>query len=331
MSSDEAVKVPEIRRELCARYLHVASQCAACAMVCPAKAVIGADGRPVIRKDLCSGCGACAAACPQGALVIPEETASAVQTEGSDAVIVCREAKTEEEAPKVPCIASADLTLLAELYASGVRSITAYTGKCASCARGGALKAWRIVKESAERLFPDLVIREEMRASRLDLGKRLFFRGFLRRAADAGSVNDPGALLNELLALEERKSVPEKQRRLIAALRASEKAEGSAFNREALAEIFAKPSVSENCTGCGLCARFCPTGALKFREKKGTLTVVASGCTVCGICSGLCFRKALDFAAADPETFLSDTEELLYSRDEGGGAASGYLNMQNWH
>ncbi len=50
---------------------------------------------------------------------------------------------------------------------------------------------------------------------------------------------------------------------------------------------FADVAIDETCTGCGLCATFCPTGAIEFRSdgKYFTLFFAIQDCVACGLCA----------------------------------------------
>jgi NADH-quinone oxidoreductase subunit F len=53
-----------------------------------------------------------------------------------------------------------------------------------------------------------------------------------------------------------------------------------------------KYSISKECTGCGTCAKVCPTNAIKG-EKKQTHQILAELCSKCGSCVDVCKVNAV--------------------------------------
>jgi ferredoxin len=86
---------------------------------------------------------------------------------------------------------------------------------------------------------------------------------------------------------------------------------------------------AESCTGCGQCARVCPTGALALRRKEVeiTLTYAAPSCIGCGFCVEVCPEAAAQVLRVHSETnanILSRGRVVVYedrhARCEGCGA-----------
>ncbi len=53
-----------------------------------------------------------------------------------------------------------------------------------------------------------------------------------------------------------------------------------------------KPVISGECRGCGICAKYCPEGAITIQ--KGKKTIDYDLCKGCGICARVCPFKAIE-------------------------------------
>lgn len=75
-----------------------------------------------------------------------------------------------------------------------------------------------------------------------------------------------------------------------------------------------------SCVLCGLCARRCPTGALKVDRASGTWTVDRSACLQCGNCVNGCPKKSLALVPAaghaDVETYTKTTATAAPAQTE---------------
>jgi ferredoxin len=52
-------------------------------------------------------------------------------------------------------------------------------------------------------------------------------------------------------------------------------------------------SINENCNGCTLCVKACPTGAITG-QKKGVHVIAVEKCIKCGACKSVCKQDAID-------------------------------------
>ncbi len=66
----------------------------------------------------------------------------------------------------------------------------------------------------------------------------------------------------------------------------------------------------DKCSACGLCARFCPTGALKMvaDESHFVLALLLAACIDCGICALICPDDAVSFRYEAAAAVLANTE-----------------------
>lgn len=318
-----------VRNELCLRTRHRKSACLRCSSVCPTGAISLRDGL-VFAADRCSGCGACATRCPSGALSAAHPTDEALHAliarhaQHSGTVVFACEAHLKrhpEDRPcvvAVPCIARVDESILVGAALAGASSVTLIDAACAACPQGclsrhaatmvatanGLLQRWGYPAAAAvggrpagARPLPPAD--DEPKG----LSRRAFFTAFRKTPADpaaasqAGSVapgqrsENPGARLG---FDGQPRVVPQRLRRLVDDLRR--------LGREPRAEPFESElwgavSVSAGCSGCGICAEVCPTGALTVREpgQGGDWALLLDGahCSQCGLCADVCFPQAL--------------------------------------
>lgn len=313
----------------CLNLRHLRAGCRECADHCPTGAI---RWSPKLRAEPydCSQCGACAAACPAGALEVQERAwqerlarISQAVREGGQLLLACplhlkgdRSLRRRTDLVEVPCIGAVDAWELIAAINFGARAVWLLDNRCSRCSYraahalaaravgrvAGVLKAWgrsEVVELRAE--VPSL---PEGRA-RWGLGGLLPSRGpkvqeelasrnvkpVREEASEQPSRTDQG--------LPQR--VPAFHRRWIAFLeRLGPPA--SAGPEPTFPEV----TVSDQCTGCGMCAYFCPTGALQTREEAGETELLfnAQVCTACGLCAGLCYQKAIGIGAGSPQTTL---------------------------
>ena len=73
----------------------------------------------------------------------------------------------------------------------------------------------------------------------------------------------------------------------------------------------------EQCSACGMCAVFCPTGALKKSDERpedgvgSYLEFQAFDCANCRMCADVCMKKCLTVSSEVPADELFDFEPRL--------------------
>lgn len=338
----EALKAPAVTvtSERCARYRHKASTCEYCLGVCPAHAVsFDPLNAPAIDEEACTGCGACASVCPTGALEhanpddreVEADIAMSVEMNGA-VTFACARAGDVPGAIRVPCLATVDVPFVLEALSRGASSVHLISGDCDSCssrqagwlgqtmADMAASLASALGREGAVTLTVSGASEEEAAAGPA-LSRRAFLLALSGRGADAGArvarailprgdareAPDPRLVRSEFL-----KHVPTSRLRLTSALVSLAEARDAALE----GFLFSLPAVDEEqCRGCAMCAKCCPTGALAA-ERDGdtfTLTFDAAICTSCYLCEDVCGKDAITrseglasaiFAAAEPYTVV---------------------------
>jgi ferredoxin len=288
----EYVAVPSIEPSRCVAH----RGCRACVEACPRGAITFSDAAISIDAARCDPCGLCTSACPVEAVVDPTVTPAQLDAQvralldpsvgppGPRGILfTCRrsrlaEAKAGWYPVELPCTGMAPASwLLAPLLL------------------GAAAVGVRLCGVSGCPLGRDEVVRDRVAFSRRLLGAI----GWSEDRVAAGPVGlpqapvlgrsfaphdafEPGAAGRVLLALAERGTD-------------GHATDGHGFD---LAHPGSPVGIvdirADACTVCGMCARTCPTEALVFAPRDGTVDITFDGvrCTACGQCVVSCPEAA---------------------------------------
>ncbi|HIS39995.1 MAG TPA: 4Fe-4S binding protein [Candidatus Aphodovivens avistercoris] len=329
--------------------------CRRCVKACLADAITIRGNELSLDHQACVGCGACTAVCPVEALVPRDPTdgelaAAAARSAASldgVAVIACARIASKDvgdpaKYATVPCLARVNEGLLVELAAAGVRRTVLVDGTCRTCkyratgpfidaaadeartliaAQGGAMEVQRASEFPAEALLED-------KASLYGRERRGFFSRSRKRATEAGMKTAEVMVLKELgekmPSLRDRLKVSQtgampwmevhRRERLMDALDQM----GAPVAGEVRSRQFGSVSIDvEACSACGMCAVFCPTGALKKSDEKPAdrvgsyLEFQLSDCVACNMCADVCLKKCLTVEPAVSADELFDFEPRM--------------------
>jgi ferredoxin len=315
-----------VAAEHCARQRHRRSTCTRCVDVCPVGAITWNDG-PEIDWEACTGCGICATVCPTAALKAsdPADDEMLVQIQRSVekqgwVAFACPNARQGAAGSgaciPVNCLGRLDEGLLVSAAACGAQSVWLVDGACTDCPQAMGRETAAAVLARSNALLEAFGVRPHV-AFRPDLppvagapgdngvtqgvSRRGLFKALARETARVGEVAVEAAQGSEAETVpgggsraQLPRALPDSRLLLLATL----KRLGVPAAGVLVGDVdgpFARFELGPGCTGCQMCAFFCPTGALTRVVDGGRIGLAfrASHCTNCGLCRDICYRDAV--------------------------------------
>lgn len=308
----------------CVRARHRKAACTLCADYCPTGAIQWSEA-PRVNRDRCIGCGICAAVCPTGVFEALRPTddelvEAAVRCGRNDSPlnVACPRGATGERSGvyRVPCLGRLDASVLVAAAATGGHGVSLLDVGCESCpkAPGRAVVDTAVAEANAILTAAGFEARARF-VGKIDgpgcdeaSGDWASTGPSARQDANASRPETPALRKGELPVM-----LPKKRALLLSILRRS----GVRVAGLAMATgLWSKVTVAPTCTGCLMCAFFCPTGALTraFHEGRPALAFKEANCTTCGLCQDICYTGSIELAtSADLRGVISATTEIVWS------------------
>jgi ferredoxin len=294
------------------------TSCSFCSDACPVGAIQIAES-VMLDEQQCIECGLCVHVCPIGAFKgdtgANDVIICAARIENAQTLaLVCPLcAEPGHVSPDIDavirigrCLAALGPSVYAGLLALGFERIVIRLDACQDCRFSPAreainrniLKTQRILRAwgAADRLATvesssdDDAERPVYDSASLPLSRRQLFRMFTSKKVSAAVID---ALTPDDFPQSTPSGPPAERRRLLAALGLLPAPHPQTLCPAPLdGQTFQRLRVVGECTACGVCARACPTGALKLirddEHDRFELKFLSAACTGCSVCLDLC-------------------------------------------
>ena len=350
-----------IAEDSCVSVRNRNASCRECIAACPFDVISISKNEITFDVAACVGCGACTTACPTEALAprtpsdedLLNTLVHAMDSTGGVAVVSCARMAAKHIADpgrfaEVPCLARIDESLLVQLAAAQADSVVLVDGTCTTCKYGkvsagiDATMAYarellsahgstlRIERASA---YPNAVIVEDA-ASLYGSTRRGFFSDAASAAKETTVKAVKATIDHELGSKKDKRGLgqrlrigssgtmplvhPVRHARILDVLDALGQPQADTVQTR----LFATLSIDlDKCNACGMCVKFCPTGALMRdeAEKPGQpvrfIEFSANDCVQCGMCLDVCWKHAVTLDDAVPTAELFDFEPSTFVVD----------------
>lgn len=324
--------IPAILHDDC-----LGNSCQLCADVCPTGAILSSNDTVKIDKASCTGCGACVNTCPIGAVSYPgfstlelEREIEALLSNQVDLPyrilsIACQSCFDAEAAEikncssslltiKVPSLIIVSPLLILNAFNMGVDGIALIHDEehCTSkIPRQPLINTVTFIKQLLDRWGIDKNRMELIDKVNSNLGFKL--SRFAENISGSGHTrfkSAPGSLTFEgmynLAAII--KEMDSKLQITEYGLLSGDHVPFGIANVD-----------STRCTGCGVCAHSCPTGAIKNQTSGDPPTFKLvfnhSRCITCGLCIDKCPEKCMNISKAVDFAKLSDFDENIFENE----------------
>ncbi len=339
----------EVNSLRCTRVRHKSSDCTLCHMYCATDAIKMSE-RPgmtiKIDRDKCTDCGICVNVCPTDSYRFLVNTHKDIMLnliknirKNGSIHIYCSQRVEADDSVFVNCHGILEMTDILTLYLSGASKITFRYDDCEECV---IKNGYKILSQSIENLkllttmfsylvgteitkspseiviqfskqFDIVEIKEEVKVEEL-VDRRGMFSFYKNRGVDSAK-----SVAGYLIPREEPDRVlvsfetyqPNSRARFLDTIM---KLGDLLVDTVQTGRYFNMIEIDSDCVYCGVCAKFCPTGALSIDEDRTELRFNPSKCVSCYLCQPACYHNKLRYEAElNLELFFDNI--ILISKD----------------
>ncbi len=320
-SSEVPALKPTVYQERCSRVRFSGASCNRC-LRCPADAIKIAYPALTI-DDTCSGCGFCAALCPNEVFTFPEKSTMRFTNDEEQAgPIYCSGLLAAGPLPVsalpssvIPCLGSISTGLILARVLRDKKPLEVITGICEECSMKAGETIYRQKEREIGSLFDYLGIGySRVRVSagsatdrqvvsrlyrvfqaRVEQSKPFSRRDFFKHVRDSLVIQSPQPTRDNARTsgTELTHQGPTTETRLLVEFFSTYA--GGVNGQRGAVPMCTEIEADETCTGCGACARLCPSAALTLDQGPAEVQLrwTPAHCSLCNLCLDVCPRKAL--------------------------------------
>lgn len=322
-----ATEVVEVHQEACKNYRNKSAVCRLCIDCCSEEAISLQNQTPFIVDSKCIDCGACVSMCPVNAidhLTKPYKKTAEYVNNYPLAEITCDQVEEFNRGIKIPCLLYLDVPLISQ-YATKCEELHIYTGGCHSCRKVGAEKITRHlenIQRQLENLGTNFIIKTKQElpenqsqqsvnaVSRRELLSRFSISSIRELLLPTSKQSEVHTGADESF---ESQSIMERihfKKKLFNKFYESEKQLNNIKYKSS--ESSFSFNLNDNCNGCTVCERICPTKAIYWETSENVAQLIFDSqlCMECDKCLA-CPVGAL--TKSEPQKAETDIKKKLIS------------------
>lgn len=354
--------IPAIDASRCVAVRHRLATCKACVKACPANAITIENNQIKHDPYACLNCGACTSVCPTEAFTPQDElfdplfnALSAAETAPETIVFCCEKNPYRANSPKtstlfftLPCLAYLDERTLFQCAQAGCLSLGFAQTPCLECEKQASQKTFLSFLERTFELLEAtnttcvLTRYEEHVEESLpeQVSRRGFFTSLASEIKQAASQTATTSIESTLGQKDAPETLAQQLTSAPGVLKTFRVKRNETFldclyqalsERSHTIEVHETPDLprfglakldTSTCQHCGMCAKFCPTGALCYVGERQTPSIFGSktngvhgyhefrcsDCINCNLCADICLNDALSISSASSFEKLFDLE-----------------------